>query len=371
MAKRSAPARLARLAVGAAATAAVVWAVKDVPAQMGAAPTTGERGERVRRSPQFRDGKFRNSVPSSTVPEEPAKLLREFVRRQSDRKPAQPIPVVSGSARAATDGLHITWYGHASALVEIEGRTVLLDPVWSDRVSPSQLAGPRRLHPVPVALADLPEIDAVVISHDHYDHLDLETVTYLARHHSAPFLVPLGIGAHLERWGIPLERIIELDWHEDATVAGVRFTVTPARHFSGRGFTRDQTLWGSWVIAGPTRKVFYSGDTGYFDAFAEIGEAYGPFDATLVQIGAYGDGWPDIHMVPEDGLRTHLDVRGGLLIPVHWCTFVLAFHPWSEPVERLWRDAKEHEVTLAVPRPGERIDVDNPPEVDPWWQSIA
>jgi L-ascorbate metabolism protein UlaG (beta-lactamase superfamily) len=372
MAKRTAGRRLAGLALGAAATAAAVWAVKDIPAQLGGSPTAGERGERVRRSPQYRDGKFHNSVPSSTLSSGAGKLLREGLRRQPARHPSRPVPVVATPPESpAPDGLHLTWYGHASTLIEIEGRTVLLDPVWSERVSPSQIVGPRRLHPPPVALADLPEIDAVVISHDHYDHLDLDTVKFLVEHHSAPFLVPLGIGAHLERWGVPLARIIELDWHDEATVSGVRFVLTPARHFSGRGFARDRTLWGSWVIAGPHRRVFYSGDTGYFDGFAQVGEAYGPFDATLIQIGAYGEGWPDIHMTPEDGLRAHLDVRGGLLIPVHWCTFMLAFHAWSEPVERVRREAKEHGVTLAVPRPGERVDVDAPPEVDAWWQPVA
>jgi L-ascorbate metabolism protein UlaG (beta-lactamase superfamily) len=369
MARRSG--RLARLAFGAAAAAVAVWTVKDIPTQMGASPLTGERGERVRRSPQWRDGKFRNSVPGSTLPTGGLKLLRDALRRQPDRKPSRAVPVVAGTSAPVSDGLHITWYGHASALVEIEGATVLLDPVWSERVSPSELVGPHRLHPVPAPLADLPPIDAVVISHDHYDHLDLATVTALARDHAAPFLVPLGIGAHLERWGVPSDRIVELDWNDSTSVAGIRFTLTPARHFSGRGLRRDQTLWGSWVIAGPTRRVFYSGDTGYFGSFADVGEQHGPFDATLIQIGAYGEGWPDIHMTPEDGLRAHLDVRGGVLIPVHWCTFVLAFHPWSEPVERLWQQAKDQGVALAVPQPGERIDVDDPPEPDPWWQIVA
>jgi L-ascorbate metabolism protein UlaG (beta-lactamase superfamily) len=368
--------RLTKLAVGAAAAAVAVWAVKDIPTQMGASPLEGERGDRVRRSPQWREGKFRNSVPGSSVPTGGPKLLREALRRQPDRKPSGPVPVVTAPPSPSPESdsagsLHITWYGHASAMVEIEGATVLLDPVWSDRVSPSQLVGPHRLHPVPVPLSELPTIDAVVISHDHYDHLDLATVMYLAEHQTAPFLVPLGIGAHLERWGVPADRIVELDWHDSTTVAGIRFVLTPARHFSGRGFSRDQTLWGSWVIAGPSRRVFYSGDTGYFGSFADVGREYGPFDATLVQIGAYGEGWPDIHMTPEDGLRAHLDVRGGLLIPVHWCTFVLAFHAWSEPVERLWQQAKEQGVTLVVPRPGERVDVDAPPEPDPWWQAIA
>jgi L-ascorbate metabolism protein UlaG (beta-lactamase superfamily) len=274
---------------------------------------------------------------------------------------------------AATDerSLHITWYGHASALVEIENCRVLIDPVWSDRVSPTPAVGPARLHPPPVSLDELGPVDAVVISHDHYDHLDLATIKALAADEVTTFLVPLGVGAHLEHWGVAADRIAELDWDESATVAGVRFTITPARHFSGRGLTRDNTLWGSWVIAGETRRLFYSGDTGYFDGFARIGAEYGPFDASLIQVGAYNENWADIHMMPEDALTAHLDVRGGLLIPVHWCTFVLALHDWSEPVERLWRDAKERDVTLAVPRPGERVDVDNPPEVNPWWQPIA
>jgi L-ascorbate metabolism protein UlaG (beta-lactamase superfamily) len=233
------------------------------------------------------------------------------------------------------------------------------------------MVGPKRLHPVPYPLRALPEIDAVVISHDHYDHLDMPTVQALSRDQSAPFLVPLGIGAHLQRWGVPEDRIIELDWDESASVSGITFTVTAARHFSGRGFSRDGTLWGSWVIKGATRRLFYTGDTGYFDGFARIGDEHGPFDATLVQVGAYGEMWPDIHMTPEDGVRAHIDVRGGLMIPVHWCTWVLAFHPWSEPVDRVQREAKEHDVHLAIPRPGQRVDVDNPPEVDGWWATVA
>jgi L-ascorbate metabolism protein UlaG (beta-lactamase superfamily) len=214
-------------------------------------------------------------------------------------------------------------------------------------------------------------VDAIVISHDHYDHLDMATVRALTRSQQAPFLVPLGVGAHLERWGVPADRIIELDWEDGHTVGGLRLTLTAARHFSGRTLTRDQTLWGSWVIAGENRRVFYTGDTGYFDGFAAIGERHGPFDASLIQVGAYSEGWPDIHMTPEDAVRAHLDVRAGLLIPVHWCTFVLAFHRWGEPVDRIWREAKERDVALAVPRPGQRLDVDNPPEFDPWWQPIA
>jgi L-ascorbate metabolism protein UlaG (beta-lactamase superfamily) len=347
------------------------WSTRHVLTEFGATPQ-GARAERIRRSPQFRDGKFRNTVPATPLPPGAGRdALREWRRRDGRRQPSRSIPVVAAPSPPATDGVHITWYGHASVLVELEGRRVLLDPVWSERCSPSQLVGPRRLHPPPVRLADLPTVDAIVISHDHYDHLDLATVRALTRSQRAPFLVPLGVGAHLERWGVPADRIVELDWEDSHDVAGLRLTLTAARHFSGRTLNRDQTLWGSWVIAGPQRRVFYTGDTGYFDGFAGIGERHGPFDATLIQIGAYSDGWPDIHMTPEDAIRSHLDLRGGVLIPVHWCTFVLAFHSWAEPVDRIRREAKERDVTLAVPRPGQRVDVDNPPDLDPWWEAVA
>jgi L-ascorbate metabolism protein UlaG (beta-lactamase superfamily) len=340
-----------------------------VPAATGAAPR-GARADRVRRSPQFRDGAFRNTHPSSVVPAGGTpELLRRFITSRERRKPVGPIPLVSTSGNAPAEGLHITWYGHASALVEIEGSRVLVDPVWSDRVSPSARVGPKRLHPVPIPLEQLPPLDAIVISHDHYDHLDLPTVRTLLRTQEAPFLVPLGIGAHLERWRVPAERIIELDWEQSAVLGALRLTATEAQHFSGRGFSRDGTLWASWVVAGPTRRVFYTGDTGYFDGFTAIGEKYGPFDAALVQIGAYDPMWPDIHMTPEEGVATHLDVHAHVLIPVHWATFTLAPHSWSEPVDRLWREAKAHGVTLAVPKPGERVDVDDPPIVDGWWQA--
>jgi L-ascorbate metabolism protein UlaG (beta-lactamase superfamily) len=199
----------------------------------------------------------------------------------------------------------------------------------------------------------------------------METVRALVETQEAPFLVPLGIGAHLTRWGVPAERIVELDWQEEYDVAGLTLTATAAQHFSGRGFTRNNTLWCSWVIAGPRHRAYYTGDSGYFDGYAAIGEQYGPFDATLVQIGAYGVNWPDIHMFPEEAVRAHVDLRGGLLVPVHWCTFNLAFHDWAEPIERLWREAKAHGVALAVPRPGETVDVTDPPGLDDWWVTVA
>lgn len=358
----------------AALAAGLAWAAKDLPSAFGARPS-GTRRERVRRSPQFRGDAFANARATRTfVPREgDRRRLRDFLLGGGDRKPGGSIPTVTAPPEPVEAGsLAITWYGHASALVDIDGYRVLLDPIWSDRCSPSRLTGPRRLHEPPVALADLPRVDAVVISHDHYDHLDMETIRELARIQDAPFVVPIGVGAHLEHWKIPAERIIELDWDEDVTVGGLTLTCTAAQHFSGRTITkRNYTLWSSWVITGASRRVFYSGDSGYFDGYARIGETYGPFDATLMQIGAYDPSWPDIHMAPEEGVTAHLDVRGGLMIPVHWATFVLAFHPWAEPADRAWAEAKARGVALAVPRPGERVDVDNPPAVDGWWQTLV
>ncbi|MEJ3746254.1 MBL fold metallo-hydrolase [Actinomycetes bacterium KLBMP 9797] len=346
-----------------------------LPAAIGAR-SAGPSAERIRRSPQFRDGTFRNTVPASVLPPGTwGRTFREllFGKERRRRRPSLPVPLVTAPpAPVAADDLHLTWYGHASTLVELDGRRVLLDPIWSERCSPFSFAGPRRLHPPPVPIDQLPPVDAVVISHDHYDHLDLPTIRALSRSHpAAPFLVPLGIGAHLHRWQVPADRIVELDWNESAEVAGLRFTATPGRHFSGRLFARDRTLWASWVVAGATQRLFYSGDTGYFDGFAEIGKAHGPFDASLMAIGAYGPAWPDIHLNPEQAVQAHLDLSGGLLIPVHWATFNLAIHAWTEPADLVWREAKAVDARLAIPRPGERVPVADPPTIDAWWQPLA
>lgn len=368
--------RLLAAAVSAAAVGAAAWAVWDIPIAIGARPF-GDRAARARRSPQFRGGAFRNSVPTRTVdPAATGETLRDLFFGGQQRWPSMAVPLMEPGGDAddiAVPGgsLCIVWYGHASVLAEVEGGRVLFDPVWSERCSPSRLVGPRRMHPPPVPLERLPPLDAIVISHDHYDHLDLPTVRTLVRTQSASFVVPLGVGSHLDRWGVPPSRIVELDWDETFSVAGLRLTATAARHFSGRSFTTDYTLWASWVLTGRSRRVFYSGDSGYFDGYEKIGAAHGPFDVTLMQIGSYAEAWPEVHMTPEEGVQAHLDLHGGLLLPVHWATFNLAFHSWSEPIDRLWRETKARGVTLAVPRPGERVEVDDPPPVDGWWQAVA
>ncbi|GAB2947468.1 MBL fold metallo-hydrolase [Micromonospora polyrhachis] len=367
--------RRTRRLLALAVLAAAAWAVRDVPAALGGKPR-GPRAARVHRSPQFRGGTFQNPITTRIVLADTGRnTLRELLFADHRRRPASTVPIRTPTTTAPTSAsaseLNILWYGHASTLIEIEGRRVLVDPVWSERCSPSRLVGPRRLHPPPVPVEQLPGVDAILISHDHYDHLDMATVKTLCRTQSAPFLVPLGVGAHLDRWGVPERRIIELDWEESVTLAGLRLTATAARHFSGRGLARDRTLWGSWVVAGPTRRVFYTGDSGYFEGYTAIGTTHGPFDATLMQVGAYDPAWPNVHMFPEDAVSAHLDLRGGLLIPVHWATFDLAAHSWADPVERLWQEATARDVRLAVPRPGERVAVDDPPPVDGWWQAVA
>ncbi|MFB7122587.1 MBL fold metallo-hydrolase [Kitasatospora sp. NPDC056273] len=368
--------RLLALTALAAGLGATAWSLRDLPAAFGRRPD-GEREERVRNSPQYRDGVFHNApsalARATGAPGFDGATARRMLFERAGRVPAHPVPTVRPATPPgpAAEGVEVTWYGHASALVEIEGFRVLLDPVWSDRCSPAAHVGPKRLHPVPVGLEELPQVDAVLISHDHYDHLDMATVKRLVRSQSAPFAVPLGIGAHLRRWGVPEHRIIELDWDEICTLGDLVLTLTAAHHFSGRGLTRNTTLWGSWVIAGPKRKVFYTGDSGYFEGYARIGAQHGPFDAALVQIGAYDAVWADIHMTPEDAVLAHRDLTAGLLVPVHWCTFNLGLHPWAEPIERLVKAAKEQAVPLAVPRPGERVDVDNPPELDGWWETVG
>ncbi|MFG2074184.1 MBL fold metallo-hydrolase [Nonomuraea maritima] len=359
---------------GGAALAAAAWALREVPAELGLRPLTSgpERASRIRRSPQFVNGAFANPMPDSTPPAGPQglALLGEFARGRRQRRPHGWIPLrVPPSDPPPADGLRAVWYGHATTLVEIEGRRVLFDPVWSDRVSPTPLLGPKRHHEMPLDIGELPPIDAIVISHDHYDHLDMATVRSLTNSQKAPFVVPLGVGAHLERWGVPTYRIIELDWDEEAQVAGLRFVATAARHFSGRTSVRsNDTLWGSWVVAGATKRVFYAGDSGYFDGYKGIGAKHGPFDLTLMPIGAYGPGWPDIHMTPEEAVAAHLDLGGRLLLPVHWATFTLSLHPWAEPVERLWRESKARDAAIVIPRPGEGVDTASVPPVEDWWQ---
>ena len=343
---------------------------------LGAAPE-GERLARIRRSPNYRDGAFRNQdTTRMAVDGSTWQTLRQWLGGHEQRVPPAPLPVVTLSRadfeRPPASGLRATWLGHSTVLVEIDGARVLFDPVWGRRASPSSLIGPRRFHAPPLPLDQLPPLDAVVASHDHYDHLDRDVVRALVRSEAqskARFVVPLGVGAHLERWGVAPERITELDWSEATTVGPLTLTATPARHFSGRGLSdRNHTLWASWSVAGPRHRVFHSGDTGPFSGFGAIGTEHGPFDLTLVKIGAYGETWPDIHLTPEQAVDANAKLRGALLLPIHWGTFNLAFHAWDEPAERVVAAAGAAGAPIVMPRPGESIEPAQAPAVRLWWR---
>ena len=335
----------------------------------GAHPA-GARLERMRRSPQYANGRFRNKQQAPLTTASNREMLRRQFFGKEQREPLQPIPIISNASATASgaEGLRATWLGWATVLVEIDGKRVLTDPVWSERCSPSTLVGPKRFHAPPIALRDLPPIDVVVISHDHYDHLDMPTVRTLAAR-GTRFAVGLGVGAHLERWGVPPAQITELDWNESADIGGLHITATPSRHYSGRNPRyKDETLWASWVVKGPRHRFYFSGDTGYHDDFKTIGQQHGPFDLVLMKIGAYDETWESIHLDPEDAVRAHQDLRGGVMLPVHWATFNLGFHAWREPPDRTLAAARKAGVALVIPRPGEVVNIAEPKQVEQWWR---
>lgn len=344
---------------------------------MGACKTTGSPPNgahlgRLKASPHWQDGKFRNALPRHDGPWR--EILWEWLFGGSKHaEPKEPVPVVARGTEdfvhAPPSGLRITWLGHSTFLVEIGAHRVLVDPVWGERASPLSWAGPKRFYAPPLPLEDLPPIHAVVISHDHYDHLDHPTIAALA---SKPirFFVPLGVGSHLEYWGVPKARITELDWWEEAALGDLTLAATPARHFSGRSILMsdaDQTLWAGWVLKTKEHRVYYSGDTAMFPGFSEIGSRYGPFDAALIETGAYDPLWVDVHLGPEQALVAAEMVGAKLYIPVHWGCFNLAPHSWVEPIERLLVAAERLQVPIAIPRPGQSVEPTAPPALVRWW----
>ena len=337
------------------------------------APLEGARLARAERSPQWSADGFGNRLPRVDGPR--GRMLRESLFGGSDyRNPQAPIAVVRRTradyATPPASGLRTTWLGHSTLLVEIDGRRVLIDPVWGERASPLTFLGPERFFAPPLPLAELPEIDAVVISHDHYDHLDVPTVRALVAR-DVRWLVPLGVGAHLAAWGVPEARITELDWWQSAEVAGLTITATPARHFSGRGLTDgNRTLWAGWAITGPSHRVFYSGDTALHDELVEIGRRLGPFDLTMIEAGAYSAMWADVHLGPEQAVLAHRLVRGDVMLPVHWGLFDLALHGWTEPMERVLAAADSQGVRVAAPRPGDMIEPAALGPVVRWWPQV-
>jgi len=338
----------------------------------------GPRLERMRASPLWSGEGFRNIhpvMPQLRDASVASPTLSDFLCGGDRRVPQQPLPAIDPRptwGKAPGSGLRATWLGHSTVLIEIDGYRVLTDPVWGPRASPSRLIGPKRFQPVPIALKALPPIDLVVISHDHYDHLDYPTIRALARKREVPFVTSLGVGAHLERWGVPPERVIELDWWERYTLpnSGLSVTAAPSQHFSGRAFKdRNATLWSSMVIRTPRRAVFFSGDTGLTTEYAAIGERLGPFDLTMLEVGAFHPAWGHIHLGPKNALEALRLLGGGAFLPVHWGTFSLAVHPWDEPAETLLALAPRRGVQLVMPRLGEPMEPAHVERVTPWWRT--
>jgi L-ascorbate metabolism protein UlaG (beta-lactamase superfamily) len=343
----------------------------------------GERLERIRASPGWvaledGGGRFGNRAPIPPGLRDPSAqmpTISDFLCGGGRRTPTAPLPMVDPRAAWAKppgSGLRATWLGHSTVLIEIGGRRVLTDPVWGRRASPSQLAGPKRFQPAPVALSAMPPVDAVLISHDHYDHLCHPTIRALAKT-AVPFVTSLGVGAHLQGWGIAPERIVELDWWESHRLPGseVEIVAAPSQHFSGRGLKdRNATLWSSLVIRSPRHRVFFSGDTGLTDQYGEIRERLGPFDLVLLEVGAFHPAWGDIHLGPRNALQALHLLGGGPFMPVHWGTFSLAMHAWDEPAETLFDLAPRQDVQLVMPRLGEAVEPVQAERVVPWWRGV-
>ena len=329
-----------------------------------------EHLERIKKSPNYNGGKFVNAEPT----EHHAggnywDVIRDYLFSSEDRRPSEIIATRPADLTNfdIISGLQLFWLGHSTVLINIDSITILIDPVFDERVAVI-VGSTERFQPNVINRGSLPKVDAVIISHDHYDHLEKNSIDYFART-GTKFFVPLGVGAHLRAWQVPDSQIVELDWWESRDFKSLKIVCTPARHFSGRSLLNfDETLWASWVIIGSTHRLFYGGDTGYSDQFEKIGNRFGPFDVTLLPIGAYSKYWPDIHLNPEEAVTAHLTLNGQLLIPVHWGTFDVAFHPWDEPIERLVQAAKEQEVQFATPQPGEKIKLESLAIQQKWWQ---
>jgi L-ascorbate metabolism protein UlaG (beta-lactamase superfamily) len=324
-------------------------------------------------SPSRKQGKkFLNPVPTSEVGmDNILPMIKAYATNKAEVVPKKTLgPFKTDNSIYQTppaSGLRITWVGHSSLLIEIDGRTILTDPVWSQRVSFIQFMGPKRFFNPPIKLSELPPLDAIIISHDHYDHLDKDTIKFFAGT-TIPFYCSLGVKQHLTGWGIISNYITELDWGDSIMLDhDCVITATPSRHFSGRGLLgRNETLWSSFVIKGTKHNIFFGADSGYFPGFKDIGEAFGPFDLAILEIGAYGQYWPDIHMGPDKATNAFLDLKGKVMMPVHWGTFNLALHDWFEPIEKLQQYAIDKKIELFVPEPGKPTEFKGPYNSG-WW----
>jgi len=343
---------------------------------------SGERSKRIQALANYRDGQLHNLVPTdmnmpmSTM----LKVMWTMLRGADGREPAQVIPVVPFDRAAweqvPDNEVAICWFGHSSVLIKLDGMTFLTDPVFGERASTFTFAGPKRFaYTEHMHVRKLPPVDVVLLSHDHYDHLCYETMKELGAQRSSlglRFIAALGVGAHLEKWGVPSSSITELEWWQQLDVGSVKLTFAPARHFTGRSMTnRFSTLWGSFVLQGKGKRIYFGADSGYSPTFKEIGERFGPFDLALVECGAYSEYWPEIHMFPEETAQAALDLRATVLMPIHWGKFALGLHPWKESIERITKKAEELGLPLLTPRIGRIIKSLDTSSSEKWWEGLT
>jgi len=333
---------------------------------------------RLAKSPQFvaQDCRFQNPPNPAAKPHRSSwDIWKRFVvEKKEGTVPVDAIPVrpLDRAALAALDAgaNHIVRLGHSSHLLKLKGKWWLIDPVFGPRASPVSWAGPKRFHAPPVALEDVPPIEGLILSHDHYDHLDVPTIEAL-RDRVQRYFVPLGVGQRLRDWGIPADRIEEFDWWQERKWGDVVLTAAPAQHFSGRTlWDRNRTLWASWMIRSGEEKIFYSGDSGYFSGFKEIGSRLGSIDIALMENGAYDSYWPTVHMSPEETVQAFQDLGARTLYLMHNSTFDLAFHGWREPLERVAALALQRGIALATPEIGEVLTLGKPRENRRWWEGL-
>lgn len=334
--------------------------------QFGASPKSASL-DRIKASPNQQEGKFENLIDTTLDTREPGEGmdLKQYLFPPEGKNPTEPLPSERFNPATFSAGEYV-WFGHSTLLFKTTELTILTDPVFN-RASPVPVGGkPFAMTETPTA-DDLPDIDVVIISHDHYDHLDYKAISDIASQ-VALFLVPLGIQAHLEHWGVPTNKIVERDWYQEHQVDSTAFTLTPTRHFSGRGVTnRNSTLWGAWVIKHQDTSIYYGGDSGYFDEFKKVGEQYGPFDIAFLENGAYDKAWAQIHMMPEESVQAALDLKAELFFPIHWGKYDLAKHRWTDPIERAVAAARQHNLPLVSPKVGQVFTTSEPP-FEPWWK---
>jgi L-ascorbate metabolism protein UlaG (beta-lactamase superfamily) len=329
--------------------------------------------QRFMKSERYKDSKFVNSIETNSGSfKDIFKIIKDY-RSSSDveKVPLKDIQVnrpIFDESEPKSDSYKIVWFGHSGFILEMSGVRLLVDAVFSERASMLSFVGPKRFHEPPLLLEELPHIDAVVLSHDHYDHLDRKVVNYFADK-DVKFIMPLGVGSHLKKWGVSADKITELDYHDSINIGDLELIAGPARHFSGRGLLdRNKTLWCSFMFFGTNQQIFYSGDTGYTETYKMLKDRYGSFDVCLIQIGAYNKNWEDIHLYPSDAVKMSEMLGSEYTIPLHWGTFNLAMHSWTEPVEEFVKHGNKAGIKISTPEIGAVTDSSNINNTDYWWR---